>query len=161
MKVLYNSKTDDLDAMLPQIRANVLLPDGMRFLVLQETWGDPAKAVGTRYEGAVHKHDLRLDHQPGLWPEQLFQPAAYDWRQPCTTVKLYCSEGDIQADTEHAYGHAHTIIRFVPTKKRNALWKYFGKDDRESWDELMKRTTPVPKAMPAILSIPRVPCRGR
>lgn len=155
MKILYDSKTDDLDTALRQVRDNVLMPGDMRFLILQETWGDPVLAVGTPYQGSVHRHDLRIDHLPGLRVEELFRGSAYDKRQPCTAVRLYCDETELLADTEHAYGHARTVIRFVPAKKRDRLWEYFGRDNRESWDELMKRTVPVPGAMPAILSVTR------
>lgn len=158
LKLLYDSRCDDMDAVSDRIMDIAPLPRGMGFVFATYMWGDPEKAKGTSHQGAIHKKDFRIEHLPGLWPYNLVKPLAYDQRQPCEAITLYHDGIDLCADTNHPYGIQHTIIRLLPKENCQAMWKYIGLDTQKAWHKIIRHTLPVHEALPGLMSLAR-PCQ--
>lgn len=157
LKLLYDSRTDDGVEVSRAIEA-MPVPEGMSIVLLSRMWGDPDKAAGTDYAGAVYETSTCMEHLPGIWPHELVHRATYSRRQPCEAVTLYHDGLDLCAETEHPYGNRHTVIRFMRKKDYDELWGHLGKTSRKAWHKIMRRTLPAHEAMPELMSLAR-PCR--
>lgn len=157
LKILYGPGPDGLQDVLDAV-SKMPVPEDMGAVLLTRMYGGPGKAAGTDYERSVYRTASRTDYLPGLFPADLFRTRTYEAMQPCTGIILYHDGLDLHALTEHAYGTANTVLRYMPAENYDRAWKYLGKTDWKSWHGIMRLTVPVHDAIPEIMSLAR-PCR--
>ncbi len=156
LKLLYDSQTDYMDAILDST-SELIIPDGMRIMLLTKTAGFPEKAAGTKYEGSVHKSSTRTDYVPGLSFKGLFNALYSDCDAP-RKLTLYHDGMNLCAATESLYETTVTVIRLMPCENYQKLWEHMGRTDKKSWYKLMRHTVAIQDAMPEIMDVLR-PCR--
>lgn len=157
MELLFYPNVPSL-AHVPEKAAEIFLPEHRYFIMLAQIKGYPEKAKNTDWEGVIRRETTRMDYLPGLRPADLFKTATYMSIQPCSSIVLYHDGIDLCAETEHPYGHGHTVIRVLPGEKYDMLWEYIGKTGKKAWYKVMRHTLPVHEVLPELTDL-AVPCR--